>query len=110
MLHQTFLFLWQLWQLFEVSQILEFLWYIQSLTTASGSRLFGSEVEHWIIDQEAWIRFPPKSWDFFSLICYALFFLRLSCCKNIFSQSKTGKLSQIPEQSFQNNYVDRAPD
>ena len=50
--------------------------YIQSLTTASGSRLFGSVVENWIIDPAARVRFPPKSWEFFfSLICYALFFV-----------------------------------
>ena len=41
----------------------------------SKSRLFGSVVEHWIIDPAARIRFPPKSWDFFILICYALFFV-----------------------------------
>ena len=34
--------------------------YIQSLTTASGSRLFGSVVKHWIIDPAARVRFPPK--------------------------------------------------
>ena len=34
--------------------------------TASGSRLFGSVVEHWIIDLAARVWFPPKSWDFFS--------------------------------------------
>ena len=38
--------------------------YIQSLTTVSGSRLFGSVVEHWIIDPAARVRFPPKSWNF----------------------------------------------
>ena len=37
---------------------------IQSLTTASGSRLFGSVVEHWIIDPASRVRFKPKSWDF----------------------------------------------
>ena len=46
-----------------------------SLTTASGSILIGSVVEHWIIDPAARVQIPPKSWDFFSLICYALFFV-----------------------------------
>ena len=49
--------------------------HIQSLTTASGSRLFGSVIEHWITDPAGRVRFPPKSWEFFSLICYALFFV-----------------------------------
>ena len=49
--------------------------YIHSLTTASGSRLFGSVVDHWIIDPAARVRFSPKSWNCFSLICYALFFV-----------------------------------
>ena len=48
---------------------------IQYLTTASGSRLFGSVVEHWIIDTAVRVRVPPKSWEFFSQICYALFFV-----------------------------------
>ena len=39
--------------------------YIQSLTTASGLRLFGSVVDHWIIDPTARVRFPSKSWEFF---------------------------------------------
>ena len=48
--------------------------YIRSLTTASGSRLFGSVVEHWIIDPVARVRFPPKSWEFFQpkLLCFVL--------------------------------------
>ena len=48
--------------------------YIQSLTTASGSRLFCSVVEHWIIDPAARFRFTPKSWDFFhpNLLCFVL--------------------------------------
>ena len=38
--------------------------YIQSLTTASGSRLFGSvlALDYW---PAARVQFPPKSWDFF---------------------------------------------
>ena len=48
--------------------------YIQFLTTASGSRLFGSVVEHWIIDPTARVGFPPKSWESFSLICYAVIY------------------------------------
>ena len=39
---------------------------LSSLTTASGSRLFGSVVESWIIDPVARVRFPLKSWEFFS--------------------------------------------
>ena len=38
-------------------------------------------VEHGIIDPVARVRFPPKLWDFFSIICYAL--LRLSCRKTM---------------------------
>ena len=49
---------------------------MSSLTTASGSRLFGSVVENWINDPAARVRFPPKSWDFFqpNLLCFVL------CC------------------------------
>ena len=36
---------------------------------------FGSEVEHWTFNPAAGVQIPPKSWDFFSLICYALFFV-----------------------------------
>ena len=48
--------------------------YISSLTTASGSRLFGSVIENWIIDPVAQVRFPPKSWEFFqpNLLCFVL--------------------------------------
>ena len=48
--------------------------FIQSLTTASGSRLFDSVVEHWLIDPAARVRFPPKSWEFFqpNLLCFVL--------------------------------------
>ena len=42
---------------------------------------FGSVVEHWIFNQAACVQIPPKSWDIFSLICYALFFVTLSCLK-----------------------------
>ena len=66
------------------------LWvYSQSLSTASGNRLFGSVVELWIIDPAAWVRFPPKSWEFFQpnytpgiyaagYIVFALTFVRSS--------------------------------
>ena len=47
--------------------------YIQSLTTASWSKLFGSVVEHWIIDLVGQAFFQPN--------CYALFFVTLSCRK-----------------------------
>ena len=33
---------------------------------ATGSRLFGLVVEHWIIDPAARVRFQPKSWDFYA--------------------------------------------
>ena len=52
-----------------------YLVYIQSLTAASGSTLFGSVVEHWIIDPAAWVQFSRSHENFFSLICYALFFV-----------------------------------
>ena len=32
-------------------------------------------VENRIINPAARVQIPPKSWDFFSLICYALFFV-----------------------------------
>ena len=48
---------------------------IHSMITASGSRLFGSLVEHWIIDPAVRVRFPLKSWDFFSSNLFALFFV-----------------------------------
>ena len=48
---------------------------IQSLTTVSGIRLFGSVVEHLAFNPEAWVQIPSKSQDFFSLICFALFFV-----------------------------------
>ena len=32
-------------------------------------------VEHWIIDPAVRVQFPPKSWEFFCLNCYALFFV-----------------------------------
>ena len=38
--------------------------YIQSLLTASGSRLFGSVVEHWTFNPVACVQILPKSWDF----------------------------------------------
>ena len=40
--------------------------FMSNLTTASGSRLFGSVVETWIINPAAWVGFPPKLWDSFS--------------------------------------------
>ena len=45
--------------------------YTRRFISMSGSRLFGSVVEHWIIDPTARVRFPPKSWDFFqpNLLC-----------------------------------------
>ena len=49
--------------------------FIQSLTFASGNRLFGSVVEHWVLNPEARVQIPPKSWDFFCLMCYVLFFV-----------------------------------
>ena len=58
--------------------------YIQSRKTASGSTLFGSVVEHWIIYQAARFRFLPKSWDFFQtnslccVLCYGFHVVRLS--------------------------------
>ena len=67
--------------------------------TASGSRLFASVVEHWIIDPATWVRFPLKSWEFFNLICYALSFVTAFCRKmgarpgldsNGFSLSRNG--------------------
>ena len=46
-------------------------------------------LEHWIIDPVAQVRFRPKKCDFFfSLICYALFLLQLSCHKIIYTQFK----------------------
>ena len=49
--------------------------YIQSLTTASGYRLFGAVVEHWIFNTAAQVRIPTDVMDFFfRLLCYALFF------------------------------------
>ena len=48
---------------------------IQSLTTASGSRLFVSVVEHWTFNLAARVLIPSKSWDCFSAICYPLFFI-----------------------------------
>ena len=51
-----------------------FLVYTQSLTIASGRRLCGSVVEHWIFNPAARVRFPLKSWDFFqpNLLCFVL--------------------------------------
>ena len=57
--------------------------YIQSLTTG-GSRLFGSVVEHWIIDPAARGQFPPKSWEIFQpnllciVLCYGFHVIRVS--------------------------------
>ena len=63
--------------------------FIQSLTTVSGSRLFGSVVEHWIIDPAARFRFPPKSWDFFQpnslcfVLCYGFHVVRWGLVRNL---------------------------
>ena len=44
--------------------------YIQSLTTTSGSSLFGSVIEHRTFKSAARVQISPVSWDFFSLMCY----------------------------------------
>ena len=62
--------------------------YIQSLTTASGSRFFGSVVEHWIIDPAAPVRFPSKSWEFFSALFAMLCSLLRLSCRKLGAQSK----------------------
>ena len=49
--------------------------YIQSLTTASGSKLFGSVVEHWTILTRRPEFESQQSYGIISLICYALFFV-----------------------------------
>ena len=56
--------------LFYLTQSLQV--YIQSLPTASGSRLFGSVVERWIFNPAAWVQFPPNSRDIFqpNLLCF----------------------------------------
>ena len=84
------------------------LWiYTQSLTTASGSRLFGSVVAHWIIDQAARVRFPPKSWDFFQpnllcfVVCYGFHVVRV--CRGALSRINmifSAHLPSIPCASF----------
>ena len=54
------------------SNLMHSLWvYIQSLTTVSGSRHFGSVVEHWPFTPAARVQIPQQSWDFIqpSLLC-----------------------------------------
>ena len=57
--------------------------YIQTLTTASGIRLFGSVVEHWTFNSAARFQIPPQPRNLFSALFAILSsLLRLSCCKN----------------------------
>ena len=56
---------------------------MQSLTTASESILYGSVVEHQIIDPAAWVRFPPVIGIFRPnllcfVLCYGIHVLRIS--------------------------------